>query len=738
MNTSLATDYFTRIQEDLGVTLNEIQKQAVTQTEGAVLLLASPGSGKTTTLLMRIGYLVHELGTHPSRIKAVTFSRASAVEMKERYVRYFPGQKSQVQFSTIHSLSFEIVREYYGNQPDSFLIIEGGADAPKEGAVRNDARNASAATGHAVQPPLYKQAILRHLYKSLTGEPLTDDQMEELTTYISYVKNKMLSEDEWGTVKISIPQAEGLLREYERFKRSGHSCLLVDYDDMLTMANDLLARNPALLAVYQGRYDYLLTDESQDTSLVQHDILAKLAQRHGNLFVVADDDQSIYSWRGAEPGYLLNFREQYPAAKVLFMEQNYRSVPVIVDTANQFIRRNKQRYDKNMFTDNQDEGTVRIHTAADSRAQTAYLIEALRSVDRDKLADTAILYRNNASSIAVIHALDHAGIPFYMKDTDNRFFSHWVVEDILNFMRMTFTDKRPDLLSKIHLKMNGYISKQQMAELLGIENQEPVFDNLLHHVSLKDYQIKPLETVRDTFREMSGMPPLPAIRVIRERLGYDKGLDRLCEWQGHRKEHMVEILNTLEEIAETQETMTAFAARLKTLEAALKTSKRRKEDVPAVTLSTFHSAKGLEFDQVYMIDLMDGIIPSSEDLKAYASGNESPLEEAVRLFYVGMTRAKFHLELIFCRERGGEKTSESRFVSHVRSLVKPEHTITSDGSARTVALQAGDGVRHHSFGMGEVIGMNGDLIDIRFGQDIRTLSLRVCLEMELLEVLSME
>lgn len=721
MNTSMATDYFTRIQDELGVTLNDIQKQAVTRTEGAVLLLASPGSGKTTTLLMRIGYLVQELSVHPSRIKAVTFSRASAAEMKERYVNYFPRQKSQVQFSTIHSLAFEIVRDYYRNQPDSFQIIEGGMEA---GAIPS---------AHPDQPPLYKQAILRHLYKSMTGEPLGDDQMEELTTYISYVKNKMLPEEQWGSVKVGLPQAESLLREYERFKRTGHPCLLVDYDDMLTLANDLLGRHPALLAAFQGRYDYLLTDESQDTSLVQHDIISKLAQRHGNLFVVADDDQSIYSWRGAEPGYLLHFREQYPAAEILFMEQNYRSLPIIVDTANLFIRRNKQRYDKNMFTDKQDEGTIHIHNVSDPKAQTAYLIEELRSMDKDRLADTAILYRNNASSIAMIHALDHAGIPFYMKDVDNRFFSHWVVEDILNFMRMTFTDKRPDLLNKIHLKMNGYISKQQMAELLSIENQESVFDNLLQHVSLKDYQIKPLEAARDTFREMSGMPPLPAIRVIRERLGYDKGLDKVCEWQGFRKEYLIEILNTLEEIAETQATMTAFAARLKELEAALKTSKRRKEDVPAVTLSTFHSAKGLEFERVYMIDLMEGIIPSSEDLKAYSSGNESPMEEAVRLFYVGMTRAKRHLELLSCRERGGEKTSESRFVSHIRSLVKPEQNMSSE-STTTVAIQPGDNVRHRSFGAGEVIALNGDLVDIRFGQDIRTLSLRVCLEMGILEV----
>lgn len=736
-----ALSYFIYIQQELGISLNHIQKQAVTTTEGAVLLLASPGSGKTTTLLMRIGYLVQGLAINPTRIKAVTFSRASANEMKERFSRYFPSPRAQVQFSTIHSLCFEIVRDYYQGQPDAFRIIEGSVDTAGMNAnrTRNDTSYAPTSTSPD-QPPLYKQAILRHIYRSINGEPLTDDQMEELTTYISYVKNKMLSEEQWGTVKVSVTQAERVLREYERFKRTSHNCLLVDYDDMLTLANELLERHPSLLATYQGRYDYLLTDESQDTSLVQHELISKLVKRHGNLFVVADDDQSIYSWRGAEPDYLLHFRDHYPAAEVLFMEHNYRSAPVIVNTADRFIRRNKQRYDKHMYTENEAEGTIHIHTAADSRAQAAYLVEQLISLDSDQLGNSAILYRNNASSIAMIHALDQAGLPFHIKDMDNRFFSHWVVEDILNFMRLTFTDKRADLLNKVHLKMNGYLSKQQMAELLGIDNQESMFDNLLQHVSLKDYQIKPLEAVRDTLREMKGMPPLPAIQVIRERLGYDKGLDRLCEWQGHRRDNLNEILSTLEEIAGTQESMESFAARLKQLETALKTSKRHEPDQQLLTLSTLHSAKGLEFERVYMIDLMDGMIPSTEDLKAHSAGDESRMEEAVRLFYVGMTRAKRHLELISCRERGGDKAGESRFVAHVRSMLQPmEQAATlEEGGAHSVVLQPGDVIKHRSFGTGEVTGVNGDLVDIRFAQELRTLSLRVCLEMGLLEVMGTE
>lgn len=720
MSVNYKTAFFERKQSELGVALNDIQKQAVLHTEGAVLLLASPGSGKTTTIIMRIGYLIEEKGVLPARIKAVTFSRASANDMKERYRRFFPGLPP-VQFSTIHSLAYEVVREHFRKTGIDYQMIEGGGEldrAEEEGPE------------HA---PLHKKVILRQIFKSLTGENMTDDQMDELTTYISYVKNKMLPPEKWGTVKAGVPEAESILREYEDFKRSGHPKLLVDFDDMLTLGNEILERDTALLGKYQGKYDYMLTDESQDTSLVQHEIIAKLVRRHGNLCVVADDDQSIYSWRGAEPSYLLNFREAFPDAAILFMEQNYRSTTSIVDPANQFIRRNKNRYNKNMFTERREEGEpIGIRTFADYKSQTKHVVQEIAK--SDQLSEVAVLYRNNSSSIALMNALDRAGIPFYMKDTDNRFFSHWVVEDILNFMRMTYTDKRTDILEKIHLKMAGYISKQQMAALKEIQNNESVFDNLLNYVKLQDYQRGPIVANRDTFREMSGMPPLQAIRVIRGRLGYEKALDKMCEWLGFRKEFLIGILNTLEEIADTLATMEEFANRLKVLESALKTSKRNKGD-HAVTLSTFHSAKGLEFEKVYMIDLVDGIIPSSEDIKKNSAGDEALMEEAVRLFYVGMTRAKRRLELLTYQERDGEKVAESRFLSHIRTIVKPAED-SSEGEKLAAAFAAGDSVRHKVFGQGEVRGLHGDLIDIAFHQGIKTLSLQTCVEMGLLDVIS--
>jgi DNA helicase II / ATP-dependent DNA helicase PcrA len=728
----LKEDFFTRKKKEIGVSLNDVQLQAVMHTEGPLLLLASPGSGKTTTIIMRIGYLIEEKGVDPTRIKPVTFSRASANDMKNRYDRFFPDHPS-VDFSTIHSLAFEVVREYFWRTGTSYQIIEGEEEKTPNGHLSFN-----------------KKQILRELYKSIAGEHMTDDQMEALTTYISFIKNKMVPEAKWSSVQVDVKEAERILKKYEEFKGTGTDKLLIDYDDMLTLANEIFEKEPQLLEKYQNRYDYVLTDESQDTSMVQHAIIEKLVRKHQNLCVVADDDQSIYSWRGAEPSYLLNFKQVYPDAVTLFMEQNYRSSKDIVEVANQFIKRNKHRYNKNMFTENPSDKPIKMKRLDGYFIQAKYLVKEVRQVEN--LSEVAILYRNNSSSIALMNEFDRAGIPFYMKDADNRFFSHWVVEDILNFMRMTYTDKRTDILEKIHLKFNGYISKQQMAQLKEIHLNGSVFDNLLKHVKLNDYQVKPIKESKETFQQMKGMPPLQAIQVIRDRLGYEKALAKTSERLGFRMDYLLGILNTLEEIADQLRTMEEFANRLKHLAATLKNSKTRKGQ-NAVTFSTFHSSKGLEYKKVYMIDLVEGIIPSTDE-----SGEA--LEEATRLFYVGMTRAKSELELIYYRERDGKATQASTFVREIRNIVNPpeEKPGKKQEEARMQLIQQGGltakvpynpnairkleeltpgkMVKHRVFGQGEIVQLKDDLIQIRFSKETKTLQVNTCLDIGVLEPIS--
>lgn len=707
------TDFFERKKQQLGVELNKIQRKAVERTEGPLLLLACPGSGKTTTMIMRTGYLIEEKGVAPYRIKAITFSKASAVDMRERFTRFFP-ELPPVDFSTIHSLAFRITREYLADS--SYMMIEG-----------NETNG------------LHKKRLLKEMYQTEMDEPATEDQLDELMSFISFVKNKMLPRERWSSLKEPFSGAAEILKTYEAFKEN-HDTRLVDFDDMLTLANEALENDRTLLAKYQSKWDYIMTDESQDTSMVQHSIVEKLVARHQNLCVVADDDQSIYTWRAAEPTYLLKFKDVYPDAYIMKMERNYRSSGTIVSASNLFIKANKKRHDKNMFTKQPAGPPIVLKRLASDDAQLKYLMKQLTELDH--FGDVAILYRNNSSSTLLMSELDRLGIPFYMKDADNRFFSHWIVEDMLNFMRFSLKPERVDIYSKIASKTNAYWSGSQLRFMSRMKAESThALDEIPRHVTMKDYQLKIVGEQKKWFEAMRTMKPLKVIRTIRAELGYDQMLASRAEKFGMRLKYLSQILVTLEQIAEPLTTMIEFAKRLKELETVTQQAKTEKTD-EMLTLSTFHSAKGLEFERVYMIDLVEGVIPTEEDAE-----KPGTLEEARRLFYVGMTRAKSHLELI-------SYGSGSRFIDEVNEIILPEKTRTAP--KRTIAstpvkvkvpdnpnavddqefLIEGAKVRHRVFGIGEIVDRDHERISIQFAKERKDLMIDICLSYKLLELVS--
>ncbi|MDQ0352026.1 DNA helicase-2/ATP-dependent DNA helicase PcrA [Alkalibacillus filiformis] len=708
-----------RKQHELGIALNDVQQKAVLTTEGPLLLLASPGSGKTTTIIMRIGYLIEEKGVDPTRIKAVTFSRASAADMKERYQAFFPNLDS-VDFSTIHSLAFQVVREYLRKQRVTYELIEGEVDRPQ----------------------YHKRMVLRDLYAQLNEESITDDQLEELSTYISLVKNKLLPEEQWQEVECDVTNAYEILRQYESFKQQTSFHLLVDYDDMLTIAHEAFENDYELLSKYQNQFDYVLTDESQDTSMVQHSIIEKLVSNHQNLCVVADDDQSIYTWRAAEPKYLLDFQKVYPNAQILKMEQNYRSSQEIVQTANRFIKQNKNRYDKNMFTENSTHEQVQLKSFHSDHEQIEYVIEELKKAKGYQ--NIALLYRNNSSSIVLADALNEAGIPFYMKDSDHRFFNHWVVQDILNFMRLAYDPTRMDIFEKVFSKFHGYLSKYQVDQARRGPKDRSVFDLLISYGQLKDFQVKKFKYYQSIYQKMHEHSSKEVIRQIRKELGYERVIKDMCKRLGFNEEGLLETLNLLEVIAEKVDDMVSFAKRLQHLETLMKQSKFNKHQ-NAVTLSTFHSAKGLEFPAVFMVDLIQGVIPARSDIEAYKESDKEPMEEAVRLFYVGMTRAETRLELLTYGKKFNAKVQPSKFYFDVDRIVNPskkkqkpevkkkQHNPNAIQSEEEISV--GLKVKHRVFGEGEVVDHMSDYIMVQFEGDIKELALKTCVEFGLIEVL---
>ena len=718
--------FFKKKKQQLGVNLNPIQKQAVLNTEGPLLLLASPGSGKTTTIIMRIGYLIEVKGVLAHRIKAVTFSKAAALDMKERFSKFFPSLP-MVDFSTIHSLAFRIVREYYNGAKLDYHIIEG-----------------QQTTG--ISNFITKNQLLRQLYKEVNKEFITEDQLEELTTYISYVKNKMLPKDQWDIDRCKVPKKVEILEKYESYKMSS-PILLMDFDDMLIRANQILNLNEEMLKKYQQQFDYVLTDESQDTSMVQHAIIEKLVAQHENLCVVADEDQSIYGWRGAEVGYLLDFKKTYPKAEVLMMVQNYRSSKDIVRIADEFIKQNKQRYDKNMITENPPKKPIQLKEVGSYQGQQNYLVKRIKELGN--FSTIAILYRNNSSAITLMDLFDRNGIPFYMKDVEMKFFSHWVVEDILNFLRFSYDDTRLDIFEKIYLKFEAYISKVQFEQLTKVYEGGAVLDTLLKENLLKDYQIEKLKLFKKIIEKLKGVKPTLAIQMIRHKLGYEKMLKNRSEKFGYQFDNLMDILNTLELIAESTDTVITFAHRLKHLEKMAMTSSANKEE-NAVNFLTMHRSKGLEFETVFVIDLIEGVIPSVK-LDDVSSKEDKSLkeeyEEEVRLFYVAMTRAITNLELLTYSSRFEKKVEISTFYHQIDALINPNKVKEKDRvKEKSVDIQLNPNsiqdpsiiqnglvIHHRVFGEGTIQSNTGGVITIQFNSQLKKFELATCIKYGLLE-----
>ncbi|GAK10469.1 ATP-dependent helicase [Geomicrobium sp. JCM 19039] len=664
-------DFFARMQQETGVELNDVQKQAVYETDGPLLLLATPGSGKTTTLNMKIGYLLLEKQVAPSSIMAVTFSRAGAEDMSERFDQFFSNMtRDRVHFSTIHSFAFRIVREYFQKQRQSFQVIEGKTEGMYE-----------------------KRRLLAQLYTKVTGKKLTEDEMESLATYITYVKNRMTPKAELSAVKCSVDAAKDVYLAYESFKKNETETLLLDFDDMLVYAYEVLQVDRDIRTRYQKQYAYVLTDESQDNSLIQHAIVEIIAKPRNNLCVVADDDQSVFMWRGSDVNRLLEFKHTYPDATVLTMNRNYRSSSQIVKAANTFIKRNENRYEKNMYTENREAAPISFHHFKERQVQISHLEQAV--TDNDNHKELAILYRNNLSAVAIVDMLERNHIPFYMKEVDTKFLRHWVTQDVLNFMRFSYHTGRVDVLEKIYMKFNGYIKKVQMQKLKAEGSGACAFDRLLQD-SPEPYQVKRLKEAKSHFEQVNKLSPEAAIKIIEQELGYRKTMAKTSEALGFNLERATEVLDALKQIAKGLPTLKAFANRLQRLEQIMKESKFKKHD-EVLTLSTLHRSKGLEFDCVYVVDVNKDVLPTKED-----ANDPALMEEAVRLFYVGITRAREHLELL-------SSGTPSSFFSQLKSIIDVPAGALNHGD-----FEVNTEVIHNKFGRGTIIDYNKESVRIDF------------------------
>ena len=693
------------LKENHNIILNPQQQQAVQTIDGAVLLLAVPGSGKTTVVIARIGNMIYNNNVPPSEILTLTFSVAAARDMRERYVGIFGDEfAGELQFKTIHSFCFGVIRQYErAMNTRAFDVIENNSKIIKQ--------------------------IYLHLYKEFAGE----DTIKEIVQNISYCKNMMFTKEQMADIDIPECEFTDIYNAYENYKRRNG---LMDYDDMLNYALIILRKYPEILGYYQNKFRYFNVDEAQDTSFIQHEIIRLLVSKNNNIFMVGDEDQSIYGFRAAFPKALLEFKNTYKDAKVLLMEQNYRSTKRIVDKANRFIRQNKDRYAKNMFCTNDVGSMIKETEFDDCNEQYEYICNLAKNKSPDE--SIAVLYRNNDSAVPIVDMFEHENVPFFIRENVPTFFTHFIVNDIKCFINLAFDMGNIDIFERIYYKMNCGITKK-MIEFIKSKNIKNVFETLLDYPDLPEYTNDKIIDIKYCFKKLADMKPSTAIEFIEAEMGYAINLRNLAN-NGYSREILLQKMNVLKTIAAKQGTLTDFLERLNKLEEIMLNSAMDKN---AVVLSTVHSSKGLEFDKVVIIDAVEGQFPNRESVRLLDKENDrSAYEEEVRLFYVGMTRAKRELEFLTAKMLNGKAIRKSRFVKYV--MYKPETKKKLVKEIEKVAVKAvhidikdyavGTKIVHTKFGEGTIKKLDYDtaVIDfIRCGD--KTLSLPICVKNNLIK-----
>ena len=646
------------------IKLNPQQEQAVKTVNGPILLLAVPGSGKTTTLVARIGYMIFCCGIDPDRILTLTYTNAATRDMKRRFEEVFGVQgetndsdRIMVRFQTINSLSNGIIDEY--------IRLTGGT---KFKLVPDTA------------------VIISQLYRKVYQDFPTEGEIGETARVIAYIKNMRLPSEEIKKLKIGEYDAEPLYNAYIRYMRQNRQ---MDFDDQLTISLRILVQYPEIRQWFRERYPYVLVDEAQDTSKVQHEIIRMLAGDAPNLFMVGDEDQSIYGFRAAYPQALLDFEEQYKGASVLFLEESYRSTPQIVSSAGKFIASNKKRKKKQMVT-SRESGADLNYIQLDSRyGQYAYMIKCLQDVK----SHTAVLMRNNDSAIPLIYYLRKNGIPYQSRGMETTFFSHRVLRDIKDFIAFARDPADADIFMRIYYKTGLRIKKEHA--LNTVRNYDPDLDRGLFHTYLRLYgQKQSREKIRKLIDELNGLKKDYAWEAI-GRIQYKI---RKVDDSEREKFFLLRIL------AEHGENVDHFMQKLDGLKQMI--AECTYDSGAKVHVSTVHSAKGLEYSEVYIIDAVDGIMPAVD---------ADDIEEERRIFYVAMTRAKDRLNIVCYKDQ------KMPFVNILQGKTNTTRKVISgDNKSASEFFRKGERVRHVTFGQGTVIALKEEKVVVQFDSGRRS------------------
>ena len=688
---------YSEFKSQYHVRLNPQQEAAVRQTDGPVLLLAVPGSGKTTVLVTRLGHMIYCKNIRPENILTVTYTVAATKDMKARFVRFFgEDHADKLTFRTINGLCAVVIR-YYAAQKGTHPF-----------ALADDEARLN--------------AVVRELISKGGGGYPSDQQVKEARTQITFCKNMMFSDAEVEAQKVDGMDFPAVYKGYQAFLLKNR---LMDFDDQMVFTYRIFRQYPDILAHFQRRWPYLCVDEAQDTSKIQHTILRLLAFKSRNIFMVGDEDQSIYGFRAAWPQALLEFEQTYPGARVLMMETNYRSTQSIVEAADAFIQRNESRRPKHMRTGNAQGAPVKKVALADYNRQYNYLLK----IAQDCKEQTAVLYRNNDSALPLIDLLEREGVPYACRQREGFFFTSPTVRDITDMLEFAFNDCDWEKFLRFYYKLDLKIKKPILAGMLrGIHGDETVFDRLLANEGLEPWQYGKIRALQTHFSKFPQLTSFAAIQRLVKYMGYGNYL---------REQKMdTTRLDVLLSLANQTPATGPFLLRLQELR---ETIEGMEPDLSCpFVLSTIHASKGLEYDRVILIDAVDGTFPS--DPFPHDDEGRTALEEERRLFYVGATRAKRQLELLCYEGKFGEPAGAGHtFIDQLlgeepsvpvpepqfnpqpkpkRARAKPPAYESGPAPAQLAKQQedfmAGAEVVHEKFGKGEILGRLGSIALIAF------------------------
>ncbi len=662
---------YEQFTEKFNIRLNEQQSRAVQETEGAVLLLAVPGSGKTTVLVARLGYMIFCRNISPRSILTMTYTVAATKDMRSRFCSFFGDDAApELEFRTINGVCSKIIRTYekLGNNR-AFDVLSNEKDIT---------------------------SLLSSVYREVTGSFPTESDIKSLRTMITYAKNMMLGKDEIKELDGEIPCFSSMYRKYCDTLRERR---LMDYDDQMVYAHRILERYPQILRLIHDRYRYICVDEVQDTSKIQHKIISLLAKGSGNLFMVGDEDQSIYGFRAAYPQSLLSFEKDYRNARVLLMEENFRSGAKIVRAAADFISRNTGRHEKAMRTSRTDRDIIKKIPLPSRHDQYEYLLDAVRSCKED----TAILYRENESALPLADLFERNNIPYRIRSGDMVFFTHRVVQDVRSIIRFACDPCDTDAFMQIYYKISTYLTKAAAVAACEISRLDnvPVWNAIFASGEISPGVIRGCRTLKTHLDAMLRERADKAVSRIYNAIGYSEYLDRM----GIRSDK----ISILSSIGANELSPVGLLRRLDELEKLIKLNNPPPDC--SVTLSTIHSSKGLEYDTVYLIDVYDGMFPETvvQNPKHHSEETMRCYQEERRLFYVGITRAKNRLCLMTYSDE--EQSFCDEFLCNDG---KPLGSSSAVGDDNMKKLAEGVRIRHRVFGECTVTARNGDIITVLF------------------------